>query len=73
MTDTSTALHALGITEWFFVEPTSEDQFNQMFRKVTGKNANGTAIERDILSKVTWSEVSSKKRACKCRTDEVIA
>lgn len=64
MTDIGKALHALGITEWVLRgEPTSEDEFNQMFRKVTGKNANGTAIESDDTSVwgVTWSEVSSKK------------
>ena len=44
MTDVATALGALGITEWVMRgEPTNETEFNSMFAKVTGADANGTA------------------------------
>ena len=37
MTDIATALKELGVTEWVLRgEPTTEDEFNAMFRKVTG-------------------------------------
>ena len=58
------ALTELGITEWVLRgEPTTEAQFNQMFRKVTGADANGSAIESSTPSDfgVTWSQVSAKK------------
>jgi len=58
------ALTSLGITEWVLRgEPTTEAEFNQMFRKVTGADANGSAIESSIPSDfgVTWSQVSAKK------------
>ncbi len=61
MTTIATALSELGITEWVLRgEPTSEAEFNEMFRKVTGSDANGTAIEstdHDVL----WATVSAKK------------
>ena len=63
------ALSELGITEWVLRgEPTNEAEFNEMFRKVTGADANGTAIESDKPSDwgVTWAEVSAKR-------DELIA
>ena len=69
MTDISTALSSLGVTEWVLRgEPTSETEFNEMFRKVTGADANGSAIESDSPSDwgVTWSQVSAKK-------DELVA
>ena len=64
MTDTATALSSLGVTEWVLRgEPTSETEFNAMFRKVTGSDANGSAIESDDPADwgVTWSQVSAKK------------
>ena len=64
MTDIATALSSLGVTEWVLRgEPTSETEFNEMFRKVTGSDANGSAIESDSPSDwgVTWSQVSTKK------------
>jgi hypothetical protein len=64
MTDIATALNELGITEWVLRgEPTTEDEFNEMFRKVTGSDANGTAIESSDPSKfgVTWKQASDKK------------
>ena len=42
------ALTSLGITEWVLRgEPTTEAEFNQMFRKVTGADANGSAIAKN--------------------------
>ena len=64
MTDIATALNELQVTEWVLRgEPTSEAEFNSMFRKVTGSDANGSAIESDDTSDwgVTWSQVSAKK------------
>ena len=64
MTDIATALNKLGVTEWVLRgEPTSEAEFNEMFRKVTGADASGTAIESDDTSTwgVTWAQVSAKK------------
>lgn len=69
MTNIATALSSLGVTEWVLRgEPTSETEFNEMFRKVTGSDANGSAIESDSPSDwgVTWSQVSTKK-------DELVA
>lgn len=64
MTDIATALNELQVTEWVLRgEPTSEAEFNSMFRKVTGADANGSAIESDDTSTwgVTWAQVSAKK------------
>ena len=69
MTDIATALNKLQVTEWVLRgEPTSEAEFNEMFRKVTGADANGSAIESDDTSTwgVTWTQVSTKK-------DELVA
>jgi len=69
MTTIATALSELGITEWVLRgEPTTEAEFNQMFRKVTGTDANGTAIESSDPANwgTTWSAVSAKK-------DELVA
>ena len=59
----TTALNELGIDEWVLRgTPTSEAEFQQMFRKVTGKDKNDLAIESDNPSDfgVTWSQVSAK-------------
>ena len=64
MTTIATALNELGITEWVLRgEPTTEDEFNEMFRKVTGSDDNGSAIESSNPSDfgTTWSAVSAKK------------
>jgi len=64
MTDIATALNELGITEWVLRgEPTTEDEFNEMFRKVTGSDDNGSAIESSNPSDfgVTWKQASDKK------------
>ena len=65
-TTASEALGALGIVEWVLRgEPTTEDHFKEMFRKVTGSDENGTAIETSDTSKwgVTWKQVSDKMKA----------
>ena len=64
MTDIATALTELGVTEWVLRgEPTSEAEFAEMFRKVTGADSNGSAIESDNPDDfgTTWSAVSAKK------------
>ena len=66
MTTIATALTELGITEWVLRgEPTTEAEFNEMFRKVTGADANGTAIESTDHG-IAWATVSAKK-------DELVA
>ena len=69
MTTIANALTELGVTEWVLRgEPTSEAEFNSMFRKVTGADANGSAIESSNPADwgTTWSAVSAKR-------DELIA
>ena len=66
MATVSEALQELSITEWVLRgEPTSEAEFKEMFRKVTGADENGSAIESDDTSKwgVTWKQVSDKMTA----------
>jgi len=70
MTDVITSLRELGIKEWVLRgegEPTTEAEFNAMFRKVIGKTSNDTAIESDKTSDfgVTWKQVSDKMKALK--------
>jgi len=66
MTTIATALGDLGIKEWVLRgEPTTEAEFNSMFRKVTGADSNGSAIESSNPSDwgTTWKAVSDKKAA----------
>ena len=66
MTSIANALSALGIKEWVLRgEPTTEAEFNSMFRKVTGADSNGSAIESSNTSDfgTTWKAVSDKKAA----------
>jgi hypothetical protein len=59
----SQALSELGITEWVLRgEPTTEAEFNEMFRKVTGADANGSAIESTNPADfgTTWTAVKAK-------------
>ena len=66
MANVSEALGELKITEWVLRgEPKTEDEFKSMFRKVTGADAQGSAIETDDTSKwgVTWKQVSDKMTA----------
>ena len=63
MATVSDALSALGVNEWVLRgEPTSADEFGSMFRKVTGADDNGSAIESDNASDwgVTWDDVNKK-------------
>jgi hypothetical protein len=65
-TTASEALNALGIEEWVLRgEPTTEDHFKEMFRKITGSDSDGSAIETSDTSKwgVTWKQVSDKMKA----------
>ena len=69
MTTIANALSELGITEWVLRgEPTTEAEFNNMFRKVVGADANGTAIESANPADwgVTWAQLAAKR-------DELIA
>jgi hypothetical protein len=69
MTTISTALSELGITEWVLRgEPTTEAEFGTMFAKVTGADANGSAIESTDPADwgTTWAAVVAKR-------DELIA
>ena len=66
MATVAEALSELSITEWVLRgEPTKEDEFKTMFRKVTGATADGSAIESEDTSKwgVTWKQVSDKMAA----------
>ena len=63
MASVAEALTSLGITEWVLRgEPTTEAEFTSMFRKVTGADANGSAIESANSADwgVTWTQVSAK-------------
>ena len=63
MATVSDALNALGVTEWVLRgEPENADEFGAMFRKVTGVDANGSAIESDNSADwgVTWDQVNVK-------------
>ena len=63
MANVGNALSALGVTEWVLRgEPKNADEFGSMFRKVTGTDENGSAIESDNSSDwgVTWDEVNEK-------------
>ena len=66
MATVSEALQELKITEWVLRgEPKTEAEFKEMFRKVTGADENGSAIESADTSKwgVTWKQVSDKMTA----------
>ena len=66
MATVAEALSELSITEWVLRgEPTKEDEFKEMFRKVTGADVNGSAIESSDASKwgVTWKQISDKMTA----------
>lgn len=59
----SEVLKALGVDSYVMKgNPTSEAEFNQMFRKVTGEDSNGVAIESDDPADfgVTWSQITTK-------------
>jgi len=59
------ALFELNVKEYILRgEPKNETEFNAMFRKVTGADSNGSAIESSKPSDfgVTWKQVSDKKK-----------
>jgi len=63
MASIAQALSELGVTEWVLRgEPTSEAEFNEMFRKVTGADANGSAIESANPADwgTSWTAVKAK-------------
>ena len=63
MASVSQALSELNITEWVLRgEPTTEAEFNSMFRKVTGADDNGSAIESSDPADfgTDWATVSAK-------------
>ena len=65
MTTIANALTSLGVTEWVLRgEPTNEEEFNQMFRKVTGADKNGSAIESADPNDwgTSWTKVSAEKK-----------
>lgn len=64
MASVAEALSDLGINEWVLRgEPTTEAEFATMFAKVTGADANGSAIESSDPDDwgTTWSAVSAKQ------------
>ena len=64
MANIGQTLSALGVTEWVLRgEPENADEFGAMFRKVTGSDDNGSAIESDNASDwgVTWAQVQTKQ------------
>ena len=64
MTTIANALTSLGVNEWVLRGgPKTEEEFNQMFRKVTGADSNGSAIESADPKDwgTTWKAVSDKK------------
>ena len=70
MTTIAKALTSLGVTEWVLRgEPTNEEEFNQMFRKVTGADANGSAIESSDPKDwgVTYAQVAGEKTLLQSR------
>lgn len=57
------ALKELNVGEFILNgEPESESEFNDMFRKITGEDDQGTAIQSDDPADfgVTWTEVKIK-------------
>ena len=65
MTTIAQALSSLGVNEWVLRgEPTTEEEFNQMFRKVTGSDKNGSAIESSNPKDwgTTWTKVLAEKK-----------
>lgn len=65
MTTTANALNSLGITEWTLKgDPTTEEEFNSSFRKITGKTSNGDGIQSSDPKDfgTTWAKVSDEKK-----------
>jgi hypothetical protein len=63
MVSLTDALTALEVTDWLLKgEPSNEAEFNSMFYKITGKDADGNAIESNDSADfgTTWSAVKTK-------------
>jgi len=63
MIDTPKVLRSLGIDQWVLRgEPTTETEFNSMFRKVTGADEFGRGVESSDPADfgVTWAEITAK-------------
>lgn len=63
MASIAQALTELNIKEWVLRgEPTTEAEFTEMFSKVTGADANGSAIESKNPADwgTTWAEIKAK-------------
>ena len=85
MASVSQALSELGITEWVLRgEPSTEAEFNAQFRKVTGADANGSAIESadpadfgtdwaTVSAKVTALTAAEPMKALRAERDRLIA
>ena len=70
MTTISQALTSLGIKEWVLRgEPTTDAEFASMFRKVTGADSNGSAIESADPKDwgVTYAQVAGEKTLLQSR------
>jgi len=70
MTTIATALTSLGIEEWVLRgEPTNEEEFASMFRKITGADSNGSAIESADPKDwgVTFAQVAGEKTLLQSR------
>ena len=71
MTTIAQALTSLGVTEWVYrgAEATSEAEFNERFRKVTGSDENGSAIESADPKDwgVTYAQVADEKTLLQSR------
>ena len=71
MTTIAKALTSLGVTEWVYRgdEATSEEEFNERFRKVVGADSNGSAIESADPKDwgVTYAQVAGEKTLLQSR------
>lgn len=59
------ALHSLGIDSWALMgQPKNETEFNSMFKKVVGKDSDGSAILSSDTDKfgVTWKQIINKQK-----------
>lgn len=60
----SEILTELGIQDWdLYGNPTTEEEFNSMFKKVTGVDENDISIQSSDPNDfgVTWSQIQAKK------------
>ena len=65
MASVKDALIALNITEWTMTgEPSSEAEFNNSFKKITGVDEKDRGIESSDPSDfgVTWSQITAKQK-----------